>query len=423
MHALLSVARRCQTVRFLFGAFRWLMLLVVACVLAGADWMQFRGNQGTGFAPGRDLPTQFSDTENVAWKVPLPGTGPSSPIVVAGRVLVTAATGPRQDRLHLLAFEAATGKLVWERQLWATGHTLCNPFGGVAGPTPASDGQHVFAFYSSNDLACFDLDGNLKWLRGLAYERPLTRNDVGMASSPVVVGDTVVVQMENQGCSWATGIDAATGQTRWCIERDREATWTTPVVLRGPSPEKDLVLLQSRSRISAHEPRSGKQVWSWEENCSTISSAVVDGDRVYVPSGGLTAFRFDPARRTAQRLWQEPRLAPVNASPVVHGGAVYVIRSPSILVCADASTGAVRWQLRLRGPIWATPVLVEDHLYAVSHGGLVQVVRLGSEGQDGKLVGTGQLDEGILATPAVADEAIYFRSNRHLWKIAKTAKR
>ena len=217
-----------------------LPVLLYACVCAGADWRHFRGTDNTSVSGEKNLPTRFGPTENVAWKAPLPGSGPSSPIVVAGRVIVTAATGPRQERLHVLCLDAATGRLRWERRLWATGPTLCNPFGGVAASTPASDGRLVFAFFSSNDLACFDLDGNLQWLRGLGYESPTTRNDVGMASSPLVVGDTVIVQLENPGKSFVMGIDTATGQTRWQIDRAWEPTWTSPTLLRVRSPVREI---------------------------------------------------------------------------------------------------------------------------------------------------------------------------------------
>jgi outer membrane protein assembly factor BamB len=388
-------------------------MIVVA--LAGADWRQFRGPDSAGASVEKGLPTHFDAKGNVAWKMPLPGSGPSGPIVVGGRVFVTAATGPHQERLHLLAFDAATGKLLWERQLWATGHSVCNSFGGVAIPTPASDGKRVYAFYSSNDLACFDLDGNLQWLRGLAFERPLTRNDVGMGSSPLIVGDTVVVQMEDQGASWAAGIDATTGETRWTVDRERAANWTSPTVLRGANALDDLVLLQSKSCLTAHDPRTGRQVFSHDAGCSTMSSSVAIGDRIFLPAGGLTALCYDRAKGSLEQLWQERRLQPENSSPVVHEGRVYVTKAAGVLVCGDASSGKILWQLRLRGPIWSTPVLAGGHLYVVNHEGLVQVVRLGDQAA---LVGTGQIDKGILASPAVADGAIYFRSNQHLWKIA-----
>ena len=104
-----------------------------------------------------------------------------------------------------------------------------------------------------------------------------------------------------------------------------------------------------------------------------------------------------------------------SASPVVHDGRAYALKRPAILVCGDLADGRVLWQLRLKGPVWATPVLADGHAYVVNHPGLVQVVRLGDEGE---LVGTGQIDPGILASPAVADGAIYFRSDTHLWKVA-----
>jgi outer membrane protein assembly factor BamB len=382
-------------------------------IASGADWRQFRGGENPSVSPEKDLPATFGEgadkEKNVAWKAPLPGRGPSSPIVVDGRVLVTCSSGARQDRLHVVCFEAATGRQLWHRQLWATGHTTGNPFGANAAPTPASDGKLIFAFYSSNDLACFDLEGNLKWFRGLAYEHPLTRNDVGMASSPLVVGDVVVVQLENLGDSFAAGIDKATGETKWKIDRDRGSVWSSPVLLPGPQP---LVLLHGRDRVSAFHPADGRLAWEYPVSCHTIGSSTVSAGVVYVPANGLMALR--PAEGKAELLWHVDRLRTGNASPIVHDGRCYVIKPPAIVVCGNAADGAVLWQLRLAGSFWATPVLADGKLYCVNHEGLVQVVQVGEQGQ---VVGTGQIEPGILASPAVADGAVYFRSDAHLWKI------
>jgi outer membrane protein assembly factor BamB len=228
-------------------------------LLAGAEWRQFRGNSANSVA-ATTLPTEWdvATKKNIAWQADLPGRGPSSPILVAGRVIVTASDGPRQDKLHVLCFDAATGKERWRRQFWATGRTLCHSESSIAAPTPASDGQRIFAFYSSNDLACLDLDGNLLWYRGLAFDYPKAGNDVGMSSSPVVVGDTVVVQVENQGDSFAAGLDTATGRERWRIARDPRANWSSPTSVA--TKEGPLVLLQDLEKLTALEPRSGKQV-------------------------------------------------------------------------------------------------------------------------------------------------------------------
>ena len=133
-----------------------------------------------GQSVGRDErgpPVAFAKDEagiehNVAWKTAIPGRGVSSPILVAGKVIVTAASGFKQDRLHVLCIDAKTGPIDWERQFWATGRTLCHPTSSVAANTPSSDGKRIFAFFSSNDLACLDLDGNLLWYRGLTHDFP-----------------------------------------------------------------------------------------------------------------------------------------------------------------------------------------------------------------------------------------------------------
>lgn len=401
----------------------YLSLAAVAVGLfAGADWTHFRGNDTNSVSPEKNLPVTFGPGKNVAWKVPLPGRGPSGPIAVAGRVVVTTASGPREDRLHVLCFDARTGELRWERQLWATGSVVYNPFGGVAAPTPASDGRLVFAFYSSNDLACFDLDGNLKWYRGLGHDWPAVRNDVGMASSPLVLGRTVIVQLDTPEDSFVAGIDTQSGQTRWRLDREKGAIWASPTVWRGKTREDDLALLQSRSRLSAHHPQTGKLIWEYEAQCHSISSATTCGDCIYLPAWGLHALRYDPATRGVKLLWyNKDRLSSSDQSPVVHGGRTYTIGSKSILDCGDAASGERLWQLRLKGPIWASPVLAagdRDHagrLYCVNHDGLVQVVELGEKG---KVIGTGQLDSTTVATPAVADGAIYFRTEGHLWKVS-----
>ena len=391
-----------------------LTIVVVSC---GSDWTQFRGNDNTSVSDETDLPTNFDGKKNLAWKAPLPGRGPSSPIVVGDRVIVTCSSGAKHDRLHVLCFDTAEGKLLWQRRLWATGHTIHHPFGGVAVPTPASDGKLIFAFFSSNDLACFDLEGNMKWFRGLAYDYPAARNDVGMSSSPLVVGDTVVVQVENQGESFAAGIDVETGISRWRNERERDAIWASPVLLRGNTPKEDLVLMQSHSKLTANNPRTGRQVWQFEASCHTIASATTDDGYVYLPANGLHKLQPDAKTGRVKLLWKESRLCSGNSSPIVHDGRAYVIKPPGILVCGDAADGTVLWQLRLQGPFWATPVLADGKLYCVNHRGLVQVVELGEEG---KLLGTSQLGEGVLASPAVANGAIYFRNDQHLWRIDKS---
>jgi outer membrane protein assembly factor BamB len=405
----LLVHRSLRVAAFVGGLF----LLITSA--RGDDWRQFRGNDTNGVASETRLPAHWSETENIAWKAELPGRGLSSPIVVAGHVIVTCSSGTPEDRLQVLSFSATSGKLEWRRQFWATGRTMVQSMTAVAAPTPASDGTRVFALFSSSDLVCLDLNGNLLWLRGLQLEHPAAGNDVGMASSPVVVGQTAIVQIESQGDSFAAGFDAANGATRWQIARPRLGNWSSPIVLRGKSPADDLVLLQSTTGVSVHDPLTGDERWSHRAACNDITSSTAEGENVFVPAAGIQALRLDARRGEGRPAWNAPKLNFGAASPVAHGERIYTINRAGVLNCGNTASGQVLWQLRLKGAIWGSPVLVGDHLFVVNRDGLGQVVQLGEKPE---VIGEGSVGEEVLSSPAVAGGGLYIRGKAHLWKIA-----
>ncbi len=397
---------------------------IVACslialsvlVLSAADWAEFRGPGGNGVARVA-APVKWSETENVAWKAEIPGRGPASPIVVGDLVVVTCSSGTKQDRLHVLGFDSASGERQWHRQFWATGRTYTHPSMGVAAPTPASDGERIFAFYSSNDLVCLDLEGNLLWYRGLAHDFPKAGNDVGMSSSPVVAGNTVIVQVECQGDSFATGLNVENGETRWHVERAHGANWSSPTILPGNGKRKDVVLLQSPTGLTAHDVATGDEVWKFEEKFGTIPSPLVVGSRVYLPTNGLIAFEFGEDSYSPEVVWESRKLGPGAPSPIQHKDRLYVL-SGTVLTCADANSGKSVWNLRVPGGrYWATPVIAGDHLYCVNQDGLVRVIKLGEK--KGEIVAENKFDDTLQATPAISNGAIYFRGDAHLWKVAE----
>lgn len=384
-------------------------LASLALIATGADWRQFRGNDTSGVSPQAG-PKSWS---SAAWKAELPGRGLSAPIIVGESVLVTCSSGYSQERLHVLSFDADTGDRNWERQFWATGRTMSHPKTAVAAPTPASDGERVFAFYSSNDLACLDLDGNLLWYRGLTHDFPNASNSLGMASSPVVVDETVIVQVETDDESFATGLDVETGVARWKIERPRRANWTSPTIFTGE--QQTLVLLQSSEGVTAVNPRTGKEVWSYDDGASTIPSSVAAGGKVFVPSNGLTVLHPSDQGGTPEIAWQQNRLAPSTASPLVYVGHVFTLNRAGVLVAGNRTNGEVDWQLRLKGPFSGTPIAAnDDHLYLINEAGVVQVVDVGES--MGEVEFEFETEETVLCTPALAGGALYFRSDQHLWK-------
>src|SRR6185369_14777102 len=178
-------------------------VIVLTTLVHAEDVSQFRGAGGLGTSTEKNLPITWSKTENVRWKVELPGRGLSNPVIAGGRVFVTAASGPQQERLHVLCFEQKDGKLLWERQFWAPSGTLCHPKTNMAAPTPIVDGNHVYALFATADLVCLDANGNLVWARSIVGDYPTVGNNVGMAASPVYIDGTLIVHMENIGESFA----------------------------------------------------------------------------------------------------------------------------------------------------------------------------------------------------------------------------
>ncbi|HIF00811.1 MAG TPA: pyrrolo-quinoline quinone [Planctomycetes bacterium] len=380
------------------------------------DWRQFRGNDANSIAQGENLPTELSGG-SIAWKVELPGRGLSGPIAVDQQVFLTASSGYSQDRLHILSIDAETGETQWERQFEATGRTGCHPKMCMATPTPASDGERVFAFYSSSDLICTDLAGNLQWYRGFGAEYRNASNSLGMSSSPIVIGSTVIVQAESEAEAFAAGVDTVTGETKWKIDRPRKANWTSPTILPAANGRPALALLQSSAGLSAVDPETGNVVWTFGNGASTIPSSLVVDGTVVIPSNGLTTIRPSSDGTTFEDVWKSSNLGPSTPSPVVINGLTITVNSAGALSAGDMATGKRLWQLRLKGKFSGTPLASNGHLFFFNEAGYAFVVR--PEREKGEIVSELDLAETILCSPAASDNALYVRSDGHLWKFSE----
>jgi outer membrane protein assembly factor BamB len=390
-----------------------LRLLALFFTLSSAaradDWPQFRGPGGLGVSAETGIPIEWSKEKGLRWTAELPGVGLSSPVVAGGRLYLTACSGAEQERLHVLCFDAGTGARLWERRFRATGSTQCNKKTNMAAPTPAADASRVFALFATGDLAGLDRDGRLLWYRSLAEDYPTIGNNVGMAASPVLHGDSLFVAMENVGESFAAAVDARTGQNLWKHPRSSKINWTTPFVwTRAGRPE---VLFQSQDELTAYDAASGSKLWSHAaEKLSTIPSPIAADGLVLVPGGPFLA--LSPGDGAARKVWESPALPAATASPTIYKGRIYTVDSAGIVSCADPRDGKSVWKVRTKGPYSASPVAAEDRLYLVNEAGATTILNLAEEG---KVLAVNELADPMLASPAVSGGALYLRSDRKLY--------
>jgi len=385
------------------------------------DWRQFRGPGASSYQPNAMPPTAFDadSSSNIPWKVDLPGRSAGGAIVVGGQVIATSSSGMDQRRIFITSVSAENGKVLWEQNLVARGRPFCHPYMANAAPTPASDGERIFAFYSSNDLVALDLDGDVVWYRSLGSEFPKAGNDTGMSSSPLVIDETVIVQVECQGDSFAAALDTKTGELLWKKERPHDANWAspTPWLLDGFD---SMVVLTSGVDVIVVNARSGKEVASLQTGASTISSALTVNDRILLANDGLTTYHLNLVSGKLEKAWQNNKMEPGNSSPILVGDKIIALKG-GVLSVGDVGDGKLRYKTRLpdSGSIWSTPVVCKENLYVFTDTGRCFVVAVGNDSAD--IVATNELGEMVLGSPAVSGDALYVRSETKLWKIA-TAK-
>ncbi len=378
----------------------------LAVLSVAADWPGFRGT-GTGASTEKNLPTGFSETSGLRWKATLPGRGVSGVVTHGSRVYVTASSGQRDDRLHVLAYDAATGTQLWHRQLAATGSTAAHPDTCMAAPTPVADASGVYALFASGDVAAFDPDGTLRWYRSLVGDYPTITNQVGMASSPVLAAGKLIVPMDNYGESFLAALDGKTGQNLWKTPRNKDANWATPAV-RTLADGKSEVLFPGRD-LAVYDADTGAKKWAAKVP-GGIASPTVAGDLLLTPGSGVTASKLEADG--VKELWKSPRLQTGMSSPVVFEGKVYGVTSAGVLLCVDAATGKVDWDLRVKGKFSASPVAADGKLYLFSEEGNLLAVKLGAEPE---LIAESKTGERGQATPAVSGGAIFIRGDKTLF--------
>lgn len=400
------------------------LAVAFGAVAVAGDWPQWRGPTGDGRSDEKHFPMRWSDTENVKWKVPLPGAGNSSPIVWKDKVIVTASTGREHTTLHVLCYNRATGKRQWETTFFASPapapFSQFPPERGHAAPSAATDGKIVVALFGSGDLVGLDLDGRLKWFRSLASEYGPFRNEYGVSSSPILHGGMAFLQIDHDAASYLLAVDAATGKTRWRTMRAAQDGWATPQVAEVGG-KSQVICLGTRKAIS-YDAVSGKEVWTldgFERLCSV--TPLVRNNVLYATSGPRgEVMAIDLSTQSEgmppKVLWRSRKIGPFIPSPVLVGKFLLVPNDQGMVTCLDAATGKELWKERVGGRARPSPVVAGDVVYLTGLDGTTVVFTAGTEFEP---FAKNKLGEDVAASPALAYGCLFIRSEKHLWCIGK----
>ena len=392
--------------------------------VAAAAWPGFRG-RGSGEAGFSDLPVSWSDDQNLAWRISLPGYGQSAPVTWGSQVFVTSVEGPEKESLLISAHDLATGEVRWRRRFTASQTAENSEMVSRGAPTPAVDRERVYAYWESGDLVALDHQGETLWSRSLTEEYGEFEGNHGVASSPVLVEDMVVIQVTHEGPSYFLAVDQASGENRWKTERPSKVSWTTPWVLTEDNGPR--LITSGGGSVAALDGRTGEVLWSFEGiEKNHIPSALVDGDRVVVASsesGNNLALRRGSSGDIGQDriVWRSEGVSSGFGSPILQGDCVLYVNKAGVVTCVDRRNGESRWQQRIAGPCWASPIAAGGKVFFFSQKGKTTVLDPGAEGAE--IVAENELTiDGTVYGVAAAPAALLIRSGAELVKVSVPAK-
>ena len=435
------------------------MVVAIASQPAGFEknWHHWRGPHATGTAIDANPPTTWGETENIRWKVAIPGTGHAAPIIWEDKIFIQTAIkdeAPKEEpeqkadddnpfggffqersgrggsadmyKFDLIAINRSNGDVLWQKTLKEiTPHEGTHQDGTYASNSPVTDGEHIYAYFGSRGLYCVDMMGNLKWEKdvGTMYKS----NTFGEGSSPALYGDKIVVQQDHERGSFITALDKRTGDVLWKTDRDERTTWSSPVIVEHDG--KAQVVTTGTNRIRSYDLETGEIVWDGDGlTPNSIPSPVAANGYVYLMSGFRgNAFRgIHLAEATGDItgsdavVWEYNRDTPYVPSPLLYKGVIYFLKSNNgILTAFNVETGEAYYgPQRLQGVsgVYASIVGASDRVYIAGRGGTVNVIQHGPEF---KVLAENKLDDSFNASPAIVGSELYLRGGQYLYCIAE----
>jgi outer membrane protein assembly factor BamB len=409
------------------------------------NWHQWRGPDATGVSMTADPPIEWSATQNLKWKVEIPGKSKATPIIWNQRVflvsaidtkkVVPGATKPEDQpqrqfgikfpntlfQFVVICLDRETGKTLWQQTaIEALPHEGHHGDNSHASASPTTDGKFVYVSFGSRGIFCYDLDGKLQWKRDVKQVE--TRLSFGEASSPVIHGDTLIVNRDNETDSHILALDARSGEVRWQKSREEVSAWATPLIVEQNG--RTQVITNASRRVRSYDLATGDVLWECGGQVANVTpSPVMFGDQVICMSGyrGSIAMSLPLDAQgditNGERIaWKWTRDTPYVPSPLLYGDLLYFNKlNNGVLTCLDAKSGKpVIESARLPSitNIYASPVGAAGRVYLVGRDGTALVLKRGS---DVEVLATNKLDDLIDASPALAGKQLFLRGQQHLY--------
>ena len=428
----------------------------VSFSLCAENWPGWRGPRGDGTSLEKQAPVKWSVTDNIAWKVAIPGKGHSSPVIWGDKVFLSSAisTGkektvkkglyfggnektpsPNQHRWMIYCFSFESGEKLWEQEANVgkplTPRHIKNNY---APETQVTDGNLIYTYFADQGLFAHDLDGELKWKRKMkAYK---TRYNWGSAASPALHGDFIYILNDNEQNSFIEAIDKNTGETLWRRDRNEKSNWSTPFVWENSLRTEIITIGTGKTRSYGLD---GTLLWKLVADMSsiTIATPFTAHGLLYVTSGYVgdkhkPIYAIQPGGKGTINLkknrpvdksivWRQPNAAPYNPSTLVYKDLLYVLYDFGFLACFNAKTGEkiydkVRVRKRQRTPFTASPWAYNDKVFCLSEDGDCFVYKAGRKNE---LLHINKLDELCMATPGIARGNLFIRTASKLYRISK----
>jgi outer membrane protein assembly factor BamB len=418
-----------------------LVAMATAATLSAENWPQWRGPAKNGVSAEKGLPLKWSTTENIAWKIAMPGRSGSTPIIWGETIFLNIGTADGSGDLELWALDRADGRIRWKKHIAAGNHIERKQ--NMSSPSPVTDGQTVWVMTGVGILKAFDFSGKELWMRDIQKDYGRFGLNWGYASSPLLHAGDLFVQvlhgMKTDDPSYLLRIDGKSGKTLWRTERPTRAieespdSYTTPAALQvSKAPNGVEIVVTGGDVVTGHDPASGKEIWRMDGLNPTnnpynriIASPVAVADVVIAPTRERPMLAIKGGGRgdvtRTHRLWSFDN-GPDVPTPVSDGKLLYTITDRGVAYALDLATGKVVYgPHRLKPDTYsASPVLADDRIYVTSENeGLTSVYRAGPKFE---LLAENPLEDYCLSSPAISEGQIFIRTTGHLWAIGQRKK-